>query len=109
MKWLNRLSLTLIGLIGIGAIRNFFSKYEILIFDKKDINQAREEQESTPESAMDLRGRPTHVCVCGCNQFLVRAMFEDYEIATYFLDMTCANCGSLATAPTPVDREEMGQ
>jgi hypothetical protein len=108
MKWLNRLSLTLIGLLGIGAVRNFFQKYEILIFDKNDVNEAREE-ELTQESAMDLRGRPTHVCVCGCNQFMVRAVFEDYEIATYFLDMVCANCGSLATAPTPVDREEMDQ
>ena len=58
---------------------------------------------------MDLRGTPTHVCVCGSNQFMVRAMFDNYEIATHFLDMICVSCGSLLTAPTPVDREEMGQ
>jgi hypothetical protein len=32
-------------------------------------------------------------------------VFDNYEIATYFLDMECAQCGSLATAPTPLDRE----
>lgn len=57
------------------------------------------------DHAMDLRGAPTHVCVCGCNIFNVKVIFDDYEIATYFLDMECAQCGSLATAPTPVDRE----
>jgi hypothetical protein len=30
-------------------------------------------------------------------------MFEDYEISMYFTEMQCANCGSLATAPTLVD------
>jgi hypothetical protein len=29
-------------------------------------------------------------------------VFEEYEIAQYFLDMECANCGSIATAPTPM-------
>jgi hypothetical protein len=24
----------------------------------------------------------------------------------YFLDMECAECGTLATAPTPIDTEE---
>jgi len=31
--------------------------------------------------------------------------FDNYEIATYFLDMECVECGNLATAPTPLDRE----
>ena len=31
--------------------------------------------------------------------------FENYEIATYFLDMQCVECGALLTAPTPLDRE----
>ena len=54
---------------------------------------------------MDLRGSPAHQCVCGSNQFYVRAVFDNYEIAQYFLDMQCANCGNLLTAPTPVDRK----
>jgi hypothetical protein len=55
------------------------------------------------EAAMDMRGTPTHVCVCGSTLWNVKAMFEDYEISMYFLDMECALCGSLATAPTLVD------
>ncbi len=34
-------------------------------------------------------------------------MFEDGAIALYFLDMKCAECGSLATAPTQVDGGEV--
>lgn len=55
--------------------------------------------------AMDLRGTPTHVCACGCEVWNLKVCFEDYQIANYFLDMECANCGSIATAPTPVDKE----
>ena len=104
MKWLNRLSAVLLGLISIGVFRQFFSKYEILVFDKKDIEEARQEQKDNPDP-MDLRGTPTHVCVCGSNQFFVRATFHNFELAQYFLDMECVSCGSLLTAPTPVDRK----
>ena len=57
------------------------------------------------DHAIDLRGTPTHVCVCGCHIWNVKVIFDDFEIATYFIDMECANCGSFATAPTPIDRE----
>lgn len=57
------------------------------------------------DHAIDLRGTPTHVCVCGCHIWNVKVVFEDFEIATYFIDMECANCGSFATAPTPIDKE----
>lgn len=56
--------------------------------------------------AMDIRGVPTHACPCGCIIWNLKVVFESCEIATYFLDMECANCGTLATAPTPLDREE---
>lgn len=56
--------------------------------------------------AMDIRGFPTHVCPCGCNIWNVMVVFDNFEIAQYFLDMECANCGSIATAPTPIDRDE---
>ena len=109
MKWLNRLSAILVGLIGVGIIRDFFSRYDVLVFNKEDVEQARENQENDnqtdPSNPIDLRGTPSHQCVCGSNQFYVRAIFDDYEIATYFLDMICVNCGSLLTAPTPVDRK----
>lgn len=57
------------------------------------------------DMSMDIRGFPTHVCPCGSNIWKVMVVFYNFEIAQYFLDMECANCGSIATAPTPVDRD----
>lgn len=37
---------------------------------------------------------------------LIKAVFEDYELAGYQLDAECAECGSPLTAPCPVDRPE---
>lgn len=59
--------------------------------------------------AMDLRGTPTHVCPCGSNQFFVRCIFDDYEIGMYFTDMQCVSCGSLLTAPTLMDKDEVNE
>jgi hypothetical protein len=113
MKWLNRLAALLFGLISVGLIRDFLDKHTVIIFDKEDQEQEDEEVDDIlnlrPENynnAMDLRGAPTHVCVCGCNIWNLKVIFYENEIATYFLDMECANCGSLATAPTPVDHTE---
>jgi len=56
--------------------------------------------------AMDIRGKPTAVCPGGCEIWKVKCKFDDDgEIDMYFLDMECAECGTLATAPTPVDLE----
>jgi hypothetical protein len=99
MKWLSRLVTVLLGAASIGAINRFFNKYALLVFDKEDIDGIQESE------AMDLRGTPTHACICGSSVWNIKAMFDNYEIATYFLDMECAECGSLATAPTPLDRE----
>jgi rRNA maturation endonuclease Nob1 len=64
--------------------------------------------ESTSEERLpliDQRGIPTHACLaCGSNVLIIRATFEDYEIAGYYLDAECAQCGSPLTAPCPVDR-----
>jgi hypothetical protein len=49
----------------------------------------------------NLRGIPTHICLCGSRVWNVKCMFEENEISMYFLDMHCASCGSPATAPTP--------
>jgi hypothetical protein len=54
-------------------------------------------------NAMDFRGEPTEVCICGSTLWNVKCMFEDKEISLYFLDMECAICGSMATAPTLAD------
>jgi hypothetical protein len=99
MRWLSRSITVLLGLASIGAVKQFFDKYALLIFDKEDLGEVLE-----PEG-MDLRGTPTHACICGSVVWNIKAVFDNYEIATYFLDMECAECGSLATAPTPLDRE----
>jgi hypothetical protein len=113
MKWLNRLAALLFGLITVGLVRDFLDKHTVIVFEKQEDQEDEEDMEDIvnlkPENydnAMDLRGAPTHVCPCGCNIFNVKVIFHENEIATYFLDMECANCGSLATAPTPVDHTE---
>ena len=119
MKWLNRLAALLFGLISVGIARTFLDKYDVILLDKEKFeNQDDGEEEKDmgdiihlrPQNydhAMDVRGTPTHICPCGCNIFNVKAIFDNFELATYFLDMECANCGSLATAPTPVDRTDI--
>ena len=54
---------------------------------------------------LNLRGIPTRVCVnCGSDLFTVQICFdEEYERAGYLLDCECAYCGTLLTAPTPLD------
>ena len=112
MKWLNRLAALLFGLISVGIIRDFFDKHDIIVLDKQDLEEVDDMKDIVKlrpdnyDHAMDLRGTPTHACPCGSNIFNVKVIFDNYEIATYFLDMECANCGSLVTAPTPLDREE---
>jgi hypothetical protein len=58
--------------------------------------------------AMDLRGKPTTVCVCGCAIWNVKTIFdtESGEVSLYFRDMECAQCGTLATAPIPIGLED---
>lgn len=59
-----------------------------------------------PITAADLRSLgPIHVCSCGCSVFSIFAQFEDYEIAWWALDATCANCGNLVRIPCPVDKD----
>lgn len=98
--------------------KNFRAKYDFGIYyidkDEEEVQARRgpivDINDLKPEDydhAMDLRGTPTHLCPCGCNIWNVKVIFEDYEVATYFLDMECANCGSMATAPTLLDREKM--
>lgn len=105
MKWVNRLAAALLSLIGIGVVKDFFTKYDVIVFDKNDVEEARQENLRNEINPVDLRGTPTHACVCGSIHFYIRVIFENYEIATYFLDMQCVECGALLTAPTPLDRE----
>lgn len=55
---------------------------------------------------LDARGIPTTECpVCKTNILLIKACFdpETYEIEIYMLDAECAECGTMITAPTPLD------
>jgi hypothetical protein len=57
------------------------------------------------KSAMDVRGEPTATCPCGCEIWNVKTVFdpETGEVVLYFRDMECAQCGTLATAPVPLE------
>jgi hypothetical protein len=101
MKWLSRFLVLVAGTMSAISAKKFFDNNTLLVFRNEDLVDSQE-----PES-LDLRGTPTHACVCGSVVWNIRAVFDNYEIATYFLDMECVECGSLATAPTPLDREGM--
>ena len=58
-----------------------------------------------PTRSLDLRGTPTHACICGSLLFSVKCMFEDNDISLWFTDAQCALCGALVTVPTPVDED----
>jgi len=105
MKLSKIISGILLGSISTFAAKKFFGRYKVGIyyFDKND----PEIEEDMEIDAMDLRGTPTHLCICGSEVFYVKTVFDNYEVATYFLDMICAECGSLATAPTLLDKEKM--
>lgn len=106
MKWLNGFAAALVGGLGLKVLKEFNDKYELVLVDKDDIECVEKESpKKDSETFLDLRGTPTHVCVCGSQHFYVRAIFDNYEIATYFLDMQCTECGALLTAPTPLDRK----
>jgi hypothetical protein len=92
-------------------IKFFLENYDVIIADKEDVERvpsgpkdALSLKPANYDSSIDLRGTPTHLCPCGSYIWNVKVVFEDYEIATYFLDMECVSCGSVATAPTPVDK-----
>lgn len=105
MKLFKVFSILATSLLGATAIKKILDKYKVGIY-YYDKQEAAELQESEMDS-MDLRGTPTHECICGSKVFNLPVAFENYEIATYFLDMQCVECGSIYTAPTPLDREKM--
>ena len=105
MQYIATVVFVLLGLSIFNFLKSFFSRYRFGIhyYDlEEELNE-----DTFPEDALDLRGTPTHACICGSRVWYIQAAFENYEIATYFLEMQCSNCGSIATAPTPLDRETM--
>jgi hypothetical protein len=108
MKLFGKLLAVIAGTVLFRATTTFFERYDVLVFDKEDVQEAREQATEESEQyngAIDFRGTPSHICICGSDVWNLKVVFQDHEIATYFLDMQCANCGSLATAPTPIDKE----
>ena len=99
------MSALLFTLISAKSVMLILDRYEFLIFDKKNLDKYEQKSEAQDKEGIDFRGQPSHVCICGSKIWNVKVVFEDHEISTYFLDMECAECGSLATAPTPVDKE----
>lgn len=110
-------SLTLTTILIVFFSRLFFKRFKVGFYyiDKYEeaVHDAiRDIVESNPnyvppvdyDNAIDMRGTPTHLCLCGSEVWLIKVTFSDYEISNYFLDMECFKCGSLATAPTPIDR-----
>lgn len=58
--------------------------------------------------ALDIRGSATTVCPCGCDVWHLKVKFDmdTGEVAMYFMDMECASCGTIATAPMPETFDE---
>lgn len=55
--------------------------------------------------SMEYEDQVLHTCpICESDIWNIKATFQDYEIAQYFLDMECSSCGTYAKAPTPLDR-----
>lgn len=55
---------------------------------------------------MDLRGIPTSECpICQGRLFNIFVEFDEetYTPVLWTLNATCAGCGALLTAPTPLD------
>jgi len=57
-------------------------------------------QEPTP---IDVENEILHVCLCGSRFWNVQVTFDDFEVASYLTDMSCAVCGQKAKAPTQID------
>jgi hypothetical protein len=80
------------------SVYTLFVQNKIILYLKR--KRAKKQE---PTRSLDLRGTPTHACLCGSLLFSVKCMFEDGEISLWFTDAECALCGALVTVPTPVD------
>ena len=90
------------------ACRKIFnnnSVYTLFVQNKIILYLKRKRIKKQPSRSLDLRGTPTHACLCGSLLFSVKCMFEDSEISLYFTDAECVLCGALVTVPTPVDED----
>ena len=53
----------------------------------------------------DFTGIPTMACLCGCKIFRLNVMWDEEtrSVGWYELRQECLQCGSITTAPTPID------
>jgi hypothetical protein len=68
---------------------------------------ARSTRELKPDytGTMEYAHEILHECPkCESNLWLLKVTFDDYEIASYLLEMECAICGTYGISPTPLDR-----
>lgn len=63
-----------------------------------------------PPTAMDLRGEPITICICGSKVWNIQVQWDEVDdtIGMYFADMWCPFCDSIATAPMP-ERGDYGE
>lgn len=99
----------MLSLLGLEAyrVRGIKNTLDMLVIKYIEDHFEEDDPDALYVSPMDLRGTPTHLCVCGSQIWNVKVIFDNFEIGTYFLEMECINCHSVATAPTPLDREKM--
>jgi hypothetical protein len=59
------------------------------------------------QTAMDLRGKPITVCICGSEVWNLQVKWDDDgTIGMYFMNMWCPLCDTVATAPIPKDAQD---
>ena len=71
-----------------------------------NIDEAYDIRDKPPVDNPDKTWRDTIVraCICGNSTFNIVATFnEEGEIAGYFTEATCYDCGRWVRVPTPVD------
>lgn len=92
--------------MGVSQSLNKKIGYTLFVQNKGILQRLRQSVRKKQSSrSLDLRGTPTHACVCGSMLFLVKCMFEEKEISLWFTDAECALCGALVTVPTPADED----
>lgn len=71
----------------------------------ESVSKSIREMKPDYTGTMDYENQILHECpVCESNVWNIKATFDDYEIAMYYLDMECSICGTYAKAPTPLDK-----
>jgi len=76
-------------------------------FDLRGDDVSRSIRELKPDytGTMEYENQVLHECpICESNIWNIKAIFQDYEVSMYFVEMECSVCGTYAKAPTLVDK-----